>query len=826
MNHRADLEPAPLLLVVIPFSAGILFSRILSSGAFPGLYWIYSLVLFSLFLFITPIISHDDSGAVPLDKRGLSGLVFCLVFIFLLGLFHERASEGRLFKEQALLLNLAEKGGEHVFTGIVSKSPVPSVAGCKTQVFVYTVDSPEGSRPVMERLYMTFKGISWMELEPGASLRFAARLFEIRNFKTPGALDIENHWLIRGIKVRGICGSSQKLITVPSKSGAPSVFLWIELKIEKLRHRIMKSIFFSFEKEDERAIAMAILTGERAWFTDQLRDSFGVSGLGHLLAVSGLHMALVAIFSVTFVRLLLSLSQWVLLNMNVRMISCGTAIFSCLTYAAIAGFSPSSLRSFFMVLLIGVSLVFGRLASMKNSLALAAICLLLISPFYLFDISFQLSFFVVFFLIHFSDHLMFSGSRLRRWTKETMALSIAAFVFSSPLVAFYFQRFSILAVPLNFLAVPLTEFLLLPMLLMGLMPAICFPGLPNPFWNMGERAIEVLVKLSSFSTQIQGESSYIIPPSIGQICLVAAIFLLLPLCRRKVFLRGVVLVCIIALASLTGLRLYGNNTSKGLCLHVPDVGQGLCQILQMPGGKVMVVDGGGLGSIDVGRAVVGPYLRRLGIRRIDILAISHPEQDHMGGVPTLLRQFDIGQLWLGQDDNPSLGSWKETMEIARKRHIPVRRWIRNARVVLPGDVSATILPCQGCQAIHSRNSRCVVFRIGYKTRHILLPGDIDKWREKRIASSVSLVSDVLVVPHHGSRTSSSLPFLKAVSPGVAICPVGYHNRFHLPSKRVIERYERLDVPVFRTDVDGTIDVQISEDEKIQVSSFTGRRLRL
>ncbi len=816
------MEPTPLFLLVIPFAAGILSARQVYGLDAADRSWLFFAFVFCLYFFSTSLVlTSGKRGYIP-GRRGLFYLLVSMLLVFSVGLLHQRFHQGLLVERSSLLSDLSERGGEFVFSGIVLKAPVPSASGCRTMVLVERLEGPGRAMQIHEPAALTLRDVSWRQIQPGAAIRFAATLRQVRNFRTPGSFDYENWWALRGIRIKAFSNSPLKL-AVLSKDLRPNGLLHeLSLELQKLRHHIMVTISSFFTGRDSRAVAMALLTGERAWFERQTREGFAASGLGHLLAVSGLHMALIAFIAAGIARFVMGLSSWALLNLNVRMISCWFAVAACLLYTAVAGFSPSSLRAFFIVLSLGLALVLEQNWNPKNATALAALILLCVSPFYLLDVSFQLSFYVVFFLIHFSEHLRFSGRPFWGKLAGLLLLSAASFLFASPLVAFYFQRFSLLAIPLNLLAIPLVEFLVLPCLLLGLLFSWIFPVVSGMFWQLADRGIAVLMGLVRISTADQWMHGHVLPPSVGQLCLITALFLVVPAVRvGKGFRKTAGALSIILIFTFL-FHGYERTHHQDLILHLPDVGQGLCLVVEFPRGRVMVADAGGARSFDTGEMVVAPYLRRLGITRIDILALSHPELDHAGGIPSLLRQFQIGQIWINIDENPALSQWQEMLRIARQKKIPVVRWAEPSWYPVERDCRVMVLPCRDCPEHLSRNARCLVFRLDYRGQHILMTGDIDTWRERRLLSRHDVSARVMVIPHHGSRTSSSVRFLETVSPSVALCPVGYKNPFHLPSHVVMARYERLGIPVFRTDTDGTIDVRLSGSGSIRVSGYTGR----
>jgi len=234
----------------------------------------------------------------------------------------------------------------------------------------------------------------------------------------------------------------------------------------------------------------------------------------------------------------------------------------------------------------------------------------------------------------------------------------------------------------------------------------------------------------------------------------------------------------------------------------------------------MVVDAGGFkgGGLDTRDMIVAPYLRRLGIKKIDILAGSHPEQDHIGGIPALLEQFEVGELWRNDDRNPGLGAFSKTLEIARREGIPVRIWKNSGEIRMGDAVKIAVFPCINCRGA-SRNDRSLVLRVSFQDKALLLPADIGISRESELVRHFDIASDALVVPHHGSRTSSSLSFLRSVNPRAAVCSVGFGNQFDLPSKKVLTTYSMLGIPVLRTDQVGTVDILLQPGRALEIHTF-------
>jgi competence protein ComEC len=275
--------------------------------------------------------------------------------------------------------------------------------------------------------------------------------------------------------------------------------------------------------------------------------------------------------------------------------------------------------------------------------------------------------------------------------------------------------------------------------------------------------------------------------------------------------------------SYWGLRGY---TMKGLEATFLDVGQGDCTLVEFPQGKRMLIDGGGLyGDFDVGENVVAPFLWKRRILKVDYLVLSHPEPDHYKGLTFIARYFHPTEFWHNGMTSPA-STYEELLNVIKDKGITMvkvedgfARSIGEARV-------EALHPVEGWRAeVQSKrgwaNNNSLVLRIAFGDHSLLFTGDIEKEAESRLLrDDKRLGAQVLKVPHHGSKTSSTYYFVKEVSPQYAVFPLGYKNIFHFPSKRVVERYEGLGCQVLRTDLDGAITVT-SDGKQLQIRTYQG-----
>ena len=258
-----------------------------------------------------------------------------------------------------------------------------------------------------------------------------------------------------------------------------------------------------------------------------------------------------------------------------------------------------------------------------------------------------------------------------------------------------------------------------------------------------------------------------------------------------------------------------------------DVGQGNSAVVEFPGNGVMLIDGGGFhgGSFDVGQHVVAPYLWHRRFHRLEAMVLSHAHPDHFRGLNFIASHFSVRQFWDNKlpNDHPDFVSLMD--KLAQKnidhlgpRELSSQRNIQGVEIQLlhPSPQSS---PDHKIASGKDLNNHSLVLRLKYKNISFLFPGDIEKETEYRLVNLPFLEPvDVLLVPHHGSRTSSSPGFLHRFMPQIAVFSVGFNNPFRLPSGQVLERYRDLGVKIYRTDHHGAITIS-TDGEKIEVDTF-------
>jgi competence protein ComEC len=273
---------------------------------------------------------------------------------------------------------------------------------------------------------------------------------------------------------------------------------------------------------------------------------------------------------------------------------------------------------------------------------------------------------------------------------------------------------------------------------------------------------------------------------------------------------------------------FAPNLARGkLELTVLDVGQGDSLFAAFPDGRTMLIDGGGLAGSewvggyrsgpDVGEEVVSPYLWSRGIKKLDVVALSHGDHDHIDGLYDVLDNFRVKQLWIGRDDDRRAS--QNLLAEARAHGVAIVHETRGTDFDWGGAEGQVLWPEDATASEKASNDDSMVMRLGDGAVHFLLTGDIERNAESGIVDeNVPLAADFLKVPHHGSKTSSTDAFLAAVAPRVAVASVGESNPFGHPAEPVVERYERVGVRFLRTDRDGAV-TALTDGYDLAVSTF-------
>lgn len=625
--------------------------------------------------------------------------------------------------------------------------------------------------------------LSWYRdappLQVGERWRLRLRLKQPNGFMNPGGFDYEGWLFAQGIRAKGYVRKAQTDDENQRLQAASGHV------VDRLRQTLRDGISTMLAGHPQTGLVTALAVGDRSAIADAQWDMLIRTGTNHLLAISGLHVGLVSGMLFFLMRWLWSRSARASLCWPAPKAGAVAALLAATTYAALAGFAVPTQRALVMVAVVMVALILQRQTRSSSLLALALLAVLVIDPLAVLAPGFWLSFAAVAaILLGMSGRV--SGTRgWRSWGRVQWVVTLGLL----PLLILLFQRASLVAPLANLLAVPWVSMLTVPLTLLGSLLWLLFPTLGG--WLLSAAAWSlsalwwVLEWLGAWSLAQWTQST----PPVWTVAsaLVGVVLLIFPRGFPARWLGWVWLLPLLVVRPTP-------PPSGEAEFTLLDVGQGLAAVVHTRR-HVLVFDTGPRfpSGFNTGEAVVVPFLRQQGLTRLDLLIVSHGDNDHIGGALALAAELPPARV---------LSSVPQRLtELGAEPCLGGMRWEWDG-------VGFELLHPRADYAGGGRqgNNRSCVLRVTTAGGSVLIPGDIEQPAEAHLRASQSdrLAADILVVPHHGSRTSSSEAFIDAVAPQFALFPVGYRNRYGHPKADIVERYRQRDIHLLDSASHGAI----------------------
>jgi competence protein ComEC len=641
-------------------------------------------------------------------------------------------------------------------------------------------------------------------LARGDVVAFVATLRRPRNFANPGGFDVVSSLARRGIHVVASVWDPNTIERL-GRASVPA-----PLGILDAWRTAVRRATDAAAPPDVTAVLAALVLGDEGGIADEVRRAFTRAGVVHVLSVSGLHVGMVAATTAAAIAWLVGWSEWLLLRMDRRKVAVVGGLVVALVYGGLTGLAVATLRSLAMAAVVVVAVLLDRDVDAWRVLALAAIAVAWLQPGAPCEISYQLSFASVGALLAGAIGEPVDGSRPRwwRWSRRAGRAAVAAWIGTAPLTAFHFHQVSIASVIANPLVIPLFEGLAV---LPGLAGAMLAP--------VAASGAHAAMTLAGFPVRV----ALAIVRSIGA-WRWAAIDVPFPDLGELLVLYGVIVgvwgrahragrwlgvASLLLLAVDAGWWAFERTARTDCRVTFLDVGQGDASVVELPGGRVLVIDAGGFAGsdFDTGAAIVEPFLRTRKIQSVDALVMSHAHPDHAAGLAALVRAMAPAELWwsgIGGEGQ----AWAETVRALRESGTPVRLLQAGSTIADFPEIDV-LHPPPGWR-LPSLNDGSLVVRVRGGATALLMTGDAEQAAERAMEQRADrLGAAVLKVPHHGSRTSSGWTFLDAVDPLVAVASLGAANRFGHPAPEVEARYASRGVPFYRTDRCGAVTVTVT-----------------
>jgi competence protein ComEC len=714
------------------------------------------------------ILSLSVICALVWSSKYLRTLIICTLFM-LLGLSYISWQVDN-FKHHALPDLLQSKS-----VVIITKIKNVATKGSSQNLTVETLkltDSDNKLWPVQPTLKLSWYKTN-LKPKPGEIWSFKVKVKPPHNYANPGSFDIEKFMFASRIHGIGYIVTSKNTQLLASK---PNLIDHIQ------RLRLNLASFIDKQNYQFGGVIKALTLGINMLPFEQ-KEVFQKNGLAHLLAISGLHVGLVA-------ALLYKLIQRVSGNYNLRIFM---TLAGATVYSTLAGLSIPTQRALIMLGVICLGKILIRHISMLNSLALALLLVVLHDPFCILSIGFWLSFSAVLTIMYLAQH----NTRLGL-IKFNFFISIAM----APLTILFFKQTSLIAPISNIFFVPIVSVLVVPLGLLAVILSLISELLAQSLFSLINSILALSWPILTKLSQVPIYELTLQPAQYIYLVLVSGgiFYVLYP---KKLPYKPAAVLCFLPLYLYTPSKIaYGEVKFTQL-----DVGQGACSVLQTTN-HTLIYDTGPKGfGFDAGSQVLVPFLKYERIKQIDLLIISHADNDHIGGTQALMTSMPVKKILAGESE--------------KLEQYPLTLCNRGQSWTFDG-VKFEILHPDQLAIGKKRNDKSCVLKITSKSnKTILITGDIEKKSEKQLLqyyTPAQLAADVLIAPHHGSKTSSSQEFIEALQPKISIFPTGYKNRYGHPKMETIHKYRKLHSKVLDTSYAGAISF-LTTNQRLTVASY-------
>jgi len=718
-----------------------------------------------------------------IEKRSLVPVALALGFLWASTCAHWRMADW---------LAPELEGRDLRVVGVVSSLPALGERGVR---FEFDVESAEGER-LPKKLQLSWYRSPFAEdapallagaVHPGERWLLTVRLRRPHGLVNPHGFDYEAWLLERGVGATGYIRNRGEQRLLGFRNG----FLD---SIEKTRETVRDRFIAELGAGPVSGILAALAVGDQRAIAGEEWRLFNRTGVTHLMSISGLHVTLISGLAAWLLAALWRRVPWLVLRVPARKVAAVTAIAAALGYTLLAGFGVPAQRTFWMVTVVAAALWTGRIATPWRTLSLALAAVVLTDPWAPLAPGLWLSFGAVLLIFYAAAGRNAPEGKLAQWGRIQWAITVGL----APAVLLLFGQVSVAGPLANAVAIPVVSVVVTPLALV----AAVFPM--EIILQAGAWLVEVLLLFLEWCAALPGALWTQHAPALWTVAVAlgGAAWLLAP---RGVPWRA----CGIALMAPAFCVAPAVPAQGEAWITTFDVGQGLSVLARTATRSLLYDAGPAFGAeADSGMRVVVPALAGDGVARLDLLVISHEDADHIGGALSVLESVEVGALASSLAPQHPLNA----LVAAPRRCAAGEAWEWDGvRFEFLHPAAATA----------RRNNLSCVLRIATAGGAMLLTGDIERQAEAEMLQRGGLSSGVMLVPHHGSRTSSAAEFIAAVAPRWAVVAAGYRNRFGHPNAEVLERYRTAGVRVVRTDRDGAVLVKIDADK----TAVTGERAR-
>jgi DNA internalization-related competence protein ComEC/Rec2 len=642
----------------------------------------------------------------------------------------------------------------------------------------------------------------------GEKITMSGKLLLPSKKRNPGGFDEENYFRTHLLFYK----------MFPNKIENGQIENHLLYHLEQFRNNL-GDVYDTIFQSKEASIIKSMIIGDKSDLDDYTSELYKTAGIYHILAISGLHISIVALAFNFLLRFLCS-----------QKTSGFISILLLILYCIMTGSSVSTVRAVIMASIIIIGDIIYRERDLITSLSFAALILLMYNPFYIFDVGFEYSFGAVFGIAtcNFAIQRGFSLAALKipelnlflknRFVEKYFSASIAASLFTFVVTLYYFYYFTPYSIFVNLFVLPNISLVVILGFAVGIIGLFCIEAssfLSAPIFlllRFYEKVSQIFIALP-FSKILVGYVNFAF--IIFYLVWIFLLIFMLSSFNEKFTSAKKYFACYsIFFAFCIVIAIFFPKASEIVML---DVGQGDCFVVNS--GQTFIIDGGGKRTQDIGNNtgvnILVPYLDYKAKNYVDAVFVSHSDADHIIGIIELLSKKNVGQIFLSEKISDDDLSQKLILE-AEKFSVPIYYLKSGDDLKFNKADFYCLYPFENTKA-ENNNDTSLVLKLNLEGKDILFTGDIEKNAEQEILlSNENISADILKLAHHGSKTSSTLEFLKKVNPSLAIVSSGVNNSYGHPSKEIVQRLQDLNIPLINTAQSGAVAIKFLGSDKIKI----------